>query len=83
MDSKVKKMRLCHAIARELFGEAEIDGMPAYVYFLKKLIFHRFGKESRKELTDDEWSDLSTILRELVNTKRGGAGAPSFHLKNM
>ncbi len=64
-------MRKAHALAQKIFGQEQIDGMPAYAYFMKNIIAVKFGKKSRSQLTDDEWGALCHILEELHRIKRG------------
>lgn len=68
---RVFLMRKVHAMARDLFGTAEIDGAPAYVRFLKDIILQMFRKNSRAQLTDEEWLLLCSELEKYMRLKRG------------
>lgn len=65
--------RRCHGVARSLFGahKIKVDDrvMVAYDYYIKEYIRHKFGKESRRELTVDEWEELYLWLRSLRNIR--------------
>lgn len=63
----------CHGVARSLFGTHRIligdRKLVVYDYYIKEYIRNRFGKESRRELTQDEWEDLYMWLRSLRNIR--------------
>lgn len=71
MSNRVKLLRQCHAIARALFGEETIDNEPAFVYFMKSIMRQKFGKNSRRELTEEELQELAAYLQTLYNIKIG------------
>jgi len=78
LTERTKIIRKVHAIARELYGDVKIlDGtetVPAYVYYTRRMSYNLFGKERRRELTDDEWKvlleHLEKIYRDYVESKR-------------
>ncbi len=54
--SRVDKLRRhCFALAKEVFGSFPIQGVAAYDYFLKKFVREKLGKDSRKDLSEEEW----------------------------
>lgn len=63
----------CHGVARSLFGTHKIligdRKLAVYDYYIKEYIRNRFGKESRRELTQEEWEDLYMWLRSLRNIR--------------
>lgn len=70
----------CHGVARRLFGTHKIvaaDGIQsraAYEYYIKCYIKERFGKNSRRELTEDEWREVYAWLRSLLEIRQHFVG---------
>jgi len=65
-NSRIDQLRKrCFAIGREVFGDFKIEGKKAYDYYIKKFAKERFGKESRKDLTEEEWEEILLWLEEV------------------
>lgn len=68
----------CHGMGRRVFGNDRLPNVdrPAYDFYIKEFIRNRLGKQSRKELTVEDWVEMYRWLRSLweVRGKFGNMG---------
>jgi len=64
--------RLCHALARRVFGDFKLPGhsRACYDYFLKEYVRNHLGKASRNDLTEEDWEKIYIWLKRLEILER-------------
>jgi hypothetical protein len=79
MVDKKQVIRRVHALAKEIWGEQEIAGEPAYIFWTRVWAKLRYGVERRRELDITQWLEMERWLKSLKGG-RNGSGEPSFNL---
>jgi hypothetical protein len=71
--AKTKVIRRVHALAKELWGEEKISGVPAYIFWTRVWAKLRYGIEKRRDLNIIQWMELERWLKALKNRSKGGS----------
>jgi hypothetical protein len=65
MIDKNQIIRRVHALAKEIWGEQEIAGEPAYIFWTRVWAKLRYGVERRRELDVTQWLEMEQWLKTL------------------
>jgi len=65
MVDKSQVIRRVHALAKEIWGEQEIAGEPAYIFWTRVWAKLRYGVERRRELDITQWLEMEQWLKSL------------------
>jgi hypothetical protein len=65
MIDKNQIIRRVHALAKEIWGEQEIGGEPAYIFWTRVWAKLRYGVERRRELDITQWLEMEQWLKSL------------------
>jgi hypothetical protein len=65
MIDKNQIIRRVHALAKEIWGEQEIAGEPAYIFWTRVWAKLRYGVEQRRELDVTQWLEMERWLKSL------------------
>jgi len=71
--AKTKVIRRVHALAKEIWGEEKINGVPAYIFWTRVWAKLRYGIEKRRDLNIIQWMELERWLKALKNRNKGGS----------
>ena len=64
-DEKLQIIRRIHAIAKEVWGDEKINGVPAYIFWTRVWAKLRYGVERRREMDLTQWLEMEQWLKKL------------------
>lgn len=65
LEAKRRIMRKVHRLAKEIWGEKKVGGIPAYIFWTRVWAKIVYGVERRRELPLDGWLNMLEWLQKL------------------